>query len=241
VAELSPRRSVREHPPIGVRLRAERQARAMSLRDLADRVGVSPSLISQIETGRARPSVNTLYAFAQELDISLDDLLFPDADRASTGSSEASAGRPGDGAESRPGRVVRADERKQIRLASGVLWERLTAASDPELEFLFVTYEVGGASSPESEFQRHSGHEWGFVLSGRLHVTIGFEDYELGPGDAVSLDSTTPHRLYNIGDVPVHAIWFVLGRHSVELDRGVTRVADLGARPPVAAEHGSTG
>jgi len=51
-----------------------------------------------------------------------------------------------------------------------------------------------------------------------LGVTIGFQDYELGPGDSVSLDSTTPHRLYNRGTEPVHAIWFVLGRRSIELD-----------------------
>ena len=45
-------------------------------------------------------------------------------------------------------------------------------------------------------------------------MTIAFRTYTLEPGDAVSLDSTTPHRLANLGDVPVHAIWFVLGRDS---------------------------
>jgi transcriptional regulator with XRE-family HTH domain len=227
LAASSRSRSDRGHPPIGERLRAERQAHALSLRDLADRLGVSPSLISQIETGRARPSVNTLYAIATELNVSLDDLLFLDADRG-TGPTDprlAERGLGVVGGRSRSGPVQRAADRKRIRLASGVLWERLTTESDPELEFLYVTYEVGGASSPESEFQRHGGHEWGFVLSGTLGVTIGFDDYELGPGDAVSLDSTTPHRLYNRGTEPVHAIWFVLGRHSVELDRGGARAA----------------
>jgi mannose-6-phosphate isomerase-like protein (cupin superfamily) len=100
-----------------------------------------------------------------------------------------------------------------------VVWERLTTTSDAETEFLHVTYEVGGASSPEHEFQRHGGREWGVVLDGRLGVTIGFEDHELGPGDSIALDSTTPHRLYNGGDVPVHAIWFVLGRRSMEPER----------------------
>jgi mannose-6-phosphate isomerase-like protein (cupin superfamily) len=79
-----------------------------------------------------------------------------------------------------------------------------------------VTYEVGGASSPEREFQRHGGQEWGYVLSGTLGVTIGFDDYVLGPGDAIALDSTTPHRLFNSGGEPVHAIWFVLGRRPVD-------------------------
>ena len=60
-----------------------------------------------------------------------------------------------------PGQPIqRADDRKAIRLASGVVWERLTTASNPAIDFLAVTYEVGGASSPEHEFQRHGGLEW---------------------------------------------------------------------------------
>ena len=77
-----------------------------------------------------------------------------------------------------------------------------------------MTYEVGGASSPEHEFQRHPGQEWGYVLGGSLGVTIGFDDVVLGPGDAIAFDSTTPHRLYNAGTEPVHGVWFVLGRRS---------------------------
>jgi hypothetical protein len=50
------------------------------------------------------------------------------------------------------------------------------------------------------------------VVSGTLHVTIGFEDYVLGPGDSISIDSMIPHRLSNPGPEPVHGIWFVLGR-----------------------------
>jgi transcriptional regulator with XRE-family HTH domain len=188
-----------DYPQIGERLRARRHERGLSLRDLADRLGVSPSLISQIERGLANPSVSTLYALVAELDVSLDELLFNER----RGSESVASGT---------GPIQRGNERHRIRLASGVLWERLTTVSEPGVEFLYVIYEVGGASSPADAFQRHSGHEWGYVLSGTLEVTIGFRQYLLEPGDAVSLDSTTPHRLANAGDVPVHAIWFVLGR-----------------------------
>jgi transcriptional regulator with XRE-family HTH domain len=200
---------------MGERLREQRRARGLSLRDLAERVDVSPSLISQIETGRARPSVNTLYAIAAELEVSLDDLVFLDGERPS-GNGPGIAGAAPDTPAAHGGPVQRAADRKRIRLASGVVWDRLTTTSEPETEFLYVTYEVGGASSPEHEFQRHGGREWGYVIEGRLGVTIGFEDHQLGPGDSIALDSTTPHRLYNRGDVPVHAIWFVLGRRSME-------------------------
>jgi transcriptional regulator with XRE-family HTH domain len=200
-----------ESPDIGDALRVRRHELGWSLRDLADRLGCSPSLISQIERGRANPSVATLYSIVQALDVSLDELLFNER-RATT--TEPPPGGP----------IQRANERHRIRLASGVLWERLTTVSEPGVEFLLVTYEVGGASSPANAFQRHAGHEWGYVLSGSLQVTIGFRQYLLEPGDAISLDSTTPHRLANIGDVPVHAIWFVLGRDANDTHPGAARV-----------------
>ena len=200
-----------DSPDIGEALRVRRHELGWSLRDLADRLGCSPSLISQIERGRANPSVSTLYSIVQALDVSLDELLFNER-RVTT--TDPPPGGP----------IQRGDERQRIRLASGVLWERLTTVSEPGVEFLHVTYEVGGASSPEDAFQRHAGHEWGYVLSGTLQVTIGFRQYLLEPGDAISLDSTTPHRLANVGDVPVHAIWFVLGRDSHDAHPSATEV-----------------
>jgi transcriptional regulator with XRE-family HTH domain len=192
-----------DYPEVGERLRAHRRAKGLSLRVLADRLGVSPSLISQIERGRARPSVSTLFAIASELDASLDELLFNDERPSAVTSAET---------ETRPSPVQEAGSRHHIRLASGVVWERLTTTSQPGVEFLFVVYDVGGASSPGDTYQNHSGYEWGYVISGVLEVIIGFDRYVLQPGDAVSLDSSMPHRLANIGDTPVHAIWFVLGR-----------------------------
>jgi transcriptional regulator with XRE-family HTH domain len=211
-----------EYEEIGDRLRAARGERGLSLRGLAEQLGVSPSLISQVERGRAKPSVNTLYAMARVLDISLDELLFIDARPTSGGMTiPLDALRPNERNPFAPSAPVQtAEGRKSIRLASGVTWERLTTESIPNVDFLYVTYEVGGASSPEDEFQRHAGNEWGYVLSGRLGVMIGFDDHVLQPGDAVALDSSMPHRLYNAGDEPVHAIWFVLGRRSVDAGRG---------------------
>jgi len=52
------------------------------------------------------------------------------------------------------------------------------------------------------------------VLSGRLGVRIGFDEYGLGPGDAISFDSSSPHRLWTLGDEPAEAIWVVVGRQS---------------------------
>ena len=88
--------------------------------------------------------------------------------------------------------MQRAASRSTIRLGSGVVWERLTTESIRNVDFLHVTYEVGGESSPADAFQRHTGQEWGYVLSGTLTVRIGFDEYVLQPGDAISFDSATP-------------------------------------------------
>jgi transcriptional regulator with XRE-family HTH domain len=185
---------------VGQRLRSERVRQRVSLRELARRLGISPSALSQIETGRSRPSVGTLYAIVTELDMSLDELF----------ASPRAAARDTAG-----GSVVqRRDTRKVLDLESGVRWERLTPTAEPDADFLYVLYEVGGASSRPGTHMRHMGREYGLVLSGRLRVTIGFDEerHELGPGDSIAFESSRPHRLENAGDEPVEAIWFVVGR-----------------------------
>lgn len=208
-----------EYATMGDRLRQARLARGVSLRRLAEVVGVSPSLVSQVETGRAKPSVNTLYALANELGISLDSLLFMDAQPPTTGATveatDEANGAADVGVPHDP--VQRAASRSSIRLGSGVVWERLTSESIRNVDFLHVTYEVGGESSPAEAFQRHSGQEWGYVLAGTLTVRIGFDEFVLQPGDAISFDSATPHRLFNAGDVPATAVWFTLGRRTVDV------------------------
>jgi quercetin dioxygenase-like cupin family protein len=61
---------------------------------------------------------------------------------------------------------------------------------------------------------RHAGQEFGHVLAGRLKVDVGFDAYELSPGDTISFPATTPHRLGNPGSEPASAIWLVIGRHA---------------------------
>ncbi len=183
--------------------------RHLTLRELARRVGVSPSLISQIETGRSQPSVGTLYAIATELEVSVDDLLFDGDDSRPDRRPGGSGGRD---EHASAGPVQRAHNRRAISLDSGVRWERLTTQHDDEVEFLDVVYDVGGASTTAESLTRHAGHEYGIVLSGRLGVTLLFEEHVLESGDSISFASTTPHRLANVGDLPVHAIWCVVGR-----------------------------
>jgi transcriptional regulator with XRE-family HTH domain/mannose-6-phosphate isomerase-like protein (cupin superfamily) len=208
---------------VGRRVREERLRQQIGVRELARRVGVSASLISQVELGKASPSVGTLYSIVNQLGLSLDELLLGSTDRRRRLDAPAGDGhrrRPAtpepDPPDEIPGGtfdpVVRRGAGKAIELASGVRWERLTPQTPQDVDFLNVVYEEGGESCPEDSLMRHSGSEYGHVLTGRLGVTVGFDTYELGAGDSISFESTMPHRLFNLGSEPVEAIWFVVGR-----------------------------
>ncbi len=190
---------------LGARLRDYRENASMSVREFARRNGVSPSLVSQIEHGRVTPSVDTLYRFANELGLTVDKF-FNDGE-------QAPVAFPSSGASPTSDRFVqRRQTRKKIQLAGGVNWERLTPTADDEVEFLHVVYQVGSESCCKDLLIRHGGKEYAYVLSGRLGVNIGFEEYELGPGDSMAFDSHLPHRVFTVGDEPATAIWVVLNR-----------------------------
>jgi quercetin dioxygenase-like cupin family protein/DNA-binding XRE family transcriptional regulator len=281
-------------PPIGARLRSERLRRDISVRGLAREIGVSASLISQIETEKSSPSVSTLYAITTALGISIEDLF---GDRAAAGpvdnavgpaddpttsngsdgavvgggapvpaliavgdpvvtpfaaaggglstafmSALAAAGTastviataggasPGTDATTatattgaapadlpvepnrRLGPVVTPDLREVLTLDSGVTWELLGRIPHRHLDFLLITYQPGGTSSSSGLLMRHSGLEFGFVVSGELTLTLGFDTHRLRAGDAVSFDSSQPHGYRNESTEPAVGVWFVLER-----------------------------
>ena len=199
---------------LGPRLRAIRIARGVGLRELARRLDLSPSSISQIETGKIRPSVRTLYALAAEFGVTVDEILFNDP-------------APQDAAGPEPGLAVqRASDRRAIQLNSGVRWERLMFWGDEDVEFIEATYAPGGASS-EDALVRHNGHEFGHILSGTLRIVVGFDEYVLEPGDSITFPSSTPHRLINDGPETVRAVWVVRGRRGGETGHEMEHAAEL--------------
>jgi transcriptional regulator with XRE-family HTH domain len=198
---------------LGPRLRLVRAERQLSVRELARRVGCSASLISQIERGVSVPSVGVLYSLASELGSSLDYLLFGSGARPAAGADAAPAMAPEPPElppEPPPAIVQRACDRRIIDLASGVRWERLTVQPEAMTDFLEVIYSPGGHSTDERRPLRHDGREYGLVISGTLQANVGFESYELNPGDSIAFDSSTPHEYLNKTGDYVHAIWVVV-------------------------------
>ncbi len=206
------------HPgtELGPRLRRVREERGLSARELARRVSCSASLISQIERGLSAPSAGMLYALATELHASLDFLFggpggSGPGGEAGSGAGGRSAAGPGASARAAGQAVVqRAAARRVIDLASGVRWERLTPSADSRVDFLEVVYEPGGHSTDTRRPLRHDGYEYGLVTSGRLQANVGFESFDLGPGDSIAFDSATPHEYWNTSDGEVRAVWVVV-------------------------------
>lgn len=205
---------------IGTHLRAARMARGLSLREMARRIEVSPSFVSQVELGKAKPSLGTLYGFLSELDLSLDELM-PGAATSAPPSPPPVAMPAFESPLESPDRyglwlldsTVQPWADHPLVQMKGVTWRRLTG-DDPQVDFLHVTYEPGSESCPPDHLMRHQGHEYGHVISGRLQVQVAFETFDLGPGDAINFSSATPHRLSNDSGEVCTSIWVVVGRRS---------------------------
>lgn len=205
-----------ELPSLGQRIREERVQRGVSLRALASEVGVSASMISQIENGKTQPSVSTLYAITSALGVSIQEV-FDAALQDAAPPAPPRSGAPatliealGSSRGLRIGPVVRPVDRQALTLDSGVVWERLGELPPQSVDFMLVTYPPGGTSSSNGGLMRHPGAEFGYLVSGELVLTLGFEELRLAAGDSFSFESTTPHSYRNDGTEPAVGVWFVV-------------------------------
>jgi transcriptional regulator with XRE-family HTH domain len=193
---------------IGRRLAAHRGQRGMRVAELAREVGVTPSLISQIERGMSRPSVSTLFAIAQALDVPVD-AFFREPQQPVAAAQPDGAPGPGEADGPADGRyVVRRGGRAVIDIEGGVRWERLTRSTLDHLDFFELVYEPGAESHPRQ--YTHPGTEMVLVMSGCLEITIGFERYLLEPGDSIDFPSSMPHRYVNPASQTARAVTVIL-------------------------------
>jgi transcriptional regulator with XRE-family HTH domain len=166
---------------LGSRIRALRQARGMTLRALADRAGVTESFLSQVEREVTSPSIASVRRIAGGLDLSVGQL-FADEPRAA--------------------RVVRRDGRRRVTYpALATVAEFLTLNAAGRLQVLIETIEPGGGSG-EAPFTHDADEEVIVVLQGSVEVWLRDERYELGEGDALTLQPRLPHWQLNPGPTP---------------------------------------
>ncbi|MFC7743830.1 helix-turn-helix domain-containing protein [Nocardiopsis composta] len=203
----------------GERIRELRTERGLSLRALAQRLGISASALSQIERGKMRPSVTRLYQIMTELDVPMASVFADENARVRGGGGRRAArliagaalGHAAPAPTTADGvAVTRRDEAATLELDQGVRYRRLTPENVPGMNYFESVYPPGAYSSRNAEYVRHRGREIGNVVSGVLTVDVGFETYELHPGDSIAYPSTTPHRISNQGTEEAVAIWLNL-------------------------------
>ncbi len=157
---------------------------------MARQVNVSESLLSQIERNKVSPSIDTLMAIADVLEIDLE-YLFKDFKR------------------NKKVVIIRAKERTNFVMQK-VTYQQLTDNSFPEehsVEALFLELAPGGEKG-NLEFG-HSGKELGIILEGCAELVYGTESYAIYAGDSISFSADIPHILKNTGTCPLKAIWVI--------------------------------
>ena len=175
----------------GEKIREVRERRALTLKDVAQRAGLSESLISQIERNKVAPAIDTLLAIVEVLEIDLE-YLFRDFRR------------------DRQVNLVRKADRQKVILKK-MTYEQLsrTVGSDDEhgIEAYLLEIKPGGESG-NTEYG-HAGKELGVVISGTAELTIGTKTYQLKEGDSISFASNIPHVFRNTGPGTLKAFWVV--------------------------------
>ena len=166
-------------PTVGPRMRALREAMGLSLRDLAERSGVSAPMLSQVERGETSPTLAVAAKIAAGLELTLSQLL-----RLDEGSNVA---------------VSRADERRRSE-RGGHRFEELTPPlpgqrADVSLHTLEPGATTGGREDPP--MHEPGSRETAVVLFGTLALIVDGSRYELGAGDSVTFDADLPHHFEN--------------------------------------------
>lgn len=175
----------------GEKLRAVREKQGLTLKDVAERAGVSESLVSQIERNRVSPAIDTLLALVEVLEIDLE-YLFAEFKR--------------EGAV----QVVRKGERRRI-VSPKAVYERLAQTGDSHDEHGIEAYILEipkGGESGSTEYG-HAGKELGLIVEGSAEFHIGSKDYSLEAGDSISFSSNLPHVLRNTSDGTLRAFWVI--------------------------------
>lgn len=181
---------------LGEQLRQKRKGMKRPLMEVAEAVGISVSLLSQLERGLRSISMRTLEALAHELQLPLETLV-----RNSTG---------GDAQHQMDGAVVRVGTHRRIDLGDrGIHKENLTPpAATGQLELYRAVIESGGSTGDELFFT-HRGEQVGYLIEGQLELFINDRLLKLHAGDSFCYDGTTPRRWRNPGPTQTAVLWAI--------------------------------
>lgn len=174
---------------VGSHLRAFREQKQETLKDVAKRASISESLLSQIERNKISPALETLFKITDALAIE-PDVLFADMSKE------------------RHIQIVKKSQRKKIS-KKGIHYTMLSRTVNPnsryELESFMI--ELAPGKSQDSLKSTHPGQECGFIMKGKAELQFGESLYKLEEGDSISFSSTVPHAIKNVGEESLVAYW----------------------------------
>jgi len=172
---------------VGERVRAVREKRGLSLRDISQRTDLDEGMLQRIESGDVAPPLGTIIKLAKALEMKMGYLI--------------------SGEEDRPFTIVRSQDRRVVSRHDstkgeqyGYEFESLAPHKrDRHMEPFLVTLDP---AETEEERSTHDGQEFIFVLQGQMEVRLDEEIHVLDPGDAIYYDSTVPHLVKCHGEQP---------------------------------------
>ena len=167
---------------VGARLKRLRTQRRMTLTAVAKATGISKSTMSRLETGQRRPTLELLLALSHAYRVPLDQLV--------------AAPEEGD---------------PRIQLKPGHVKGRTVIPLTRQPDGMQAWKIIIPTSKVTPEPRAHDGYEWIYVLSGRMRLVLGDQDWVLGPGEVASFDTRVPHWFGSTGDEPAE-ILSIFGR-----------------------------
>src|SRR3954463_12992097 len=162
---------------VGPRLKRLRMQRNFTLTGVSTSTGISKSTLSRLETGHRRPTLELLLVLSHAYRVPLDDLV--------------AAPEEGD---------------PRVRLKPGRVKGRTVIPLTRQLDAMQAWKIVIPTSNAIPEPRAHDGHEWVYVLSGRMRFVLGEEDSVLGPGEVAAFDTTVPHWFGSTGEEPAEVL-----------------------------------
>ncbi|HEV7441384.1 MAG TPA: XRE family transcriptional regulator [Steroidobacteraceae bacterium] len=169
--------------PIASAVRARRHRLGLTLQELARKSGLSAPFLSQVERGQTTPSITSLIAIAQALQVDIHYFINPPP------SSQV---------------VRRAKEPELLETATPIRYVRLSGGHpERQMEALLMSIPPGSTAPSTAR----EGEGFYYVLEGELKMTLGKETFVLGPGDSAHFDQRHSFQMANSGKRILRMLW----------------------------------
>jgi transcriptional regulator with XRE-family HTH domain len=175
---------------VGERIKTLRLRHELTLQDLAERTGLSLSMLSTVERGKTSASIGTLHAIAQGLGVQITTLF------AKSGQDDAP--------------IIPLEAQIRDVTPGGARRRSAVYRSDLDIEVYVDEYDPG--TSHARQPSQHPGHEFGIVIEGDLEIQLDGEIYAASEGDAAQFPAKHAHLIRNTSDRPARTVWINLRR-----------------------------